>query len=109
MRRSAKSASRTLWKLGTPIRTGSDSSNLGADQACELGFEGMPARLEPVALVAPLRIQRGDLIPETRRMIAHAQMTQFVHDHVLQRIGRCQREGEVERDAIARIQAAPQA
>src|SRR5690349_5441741 len=69
----------------------------------------MAAGLEPVALHFPVRVQRADEGPETRRMIADAQVTQLVHDDVAQRVERREGERQIERDPVARVQAAPEA
>src|SRR5690606_19829150 len=91
------------------LSAASARGRLRLDQARELGLERLPVQPQPVALFAPLRHRLFDQCPEARRMAADAQVAELVYHDVLQCGWRRQREREIERDAVARVEAAPQA
>ena len=63
---------------------------------------------QPVTLPAPGRAMVLDERPELSRMVRDAQVTELMHDDVVQDVGRCEHEPPVERERAARRARAPE-
>jgi len=63
---------------------------------------------QPVTLPAPERAMVLDERPELSRVVRDAQVTELMHDHVVQDAGWCEHEPPVERERAARRARAPE-
>ena len=63
---------------------------------------------QPIALLAPVRAMSLDERPEPSRVVRNAQVTELMHDHVVQHLKRREYEPPVEGERAAWRARAPQ-